>query len=438
MRNEADMAARGAGWSRRATVVALCFLAMVIAYTDRVNIAVAAVAMREELGWSQTTKGLVLSAFYVGYMAFMLPAGWLSQRFGGRRALGVAVIVWSLCTVLTPIAARYSLSALVAVRIAMGIGEAAIFPAILKLYGTWIPPLERTRAVAAMMNGIPVGTVVGFLVSGALLVHFAWPAVMYVFGLVGLLWAMPWFATVRDRPADDPGISKEERVYLAQHVVTESSSGAIPWRALLSSASTWSLIGAQFATTWTLFVLLSWLPSYFRDVQKLSAASAGLFSSLPWVAMALCSLIAAPVSDLLIRRGLSMTRARQLFQCVGLVGSAVLLLAVRDVASANGALAVLCSAAGVLGFTWCGYAPAYIDIAPRHSAIVAAMGTTIGTIPGVIGVAFTGWLVETTGTYAAAFAAPAVISFAGATAFLIFFRAVPLSIGSPGGEGHPR
>lgn len=425
MPTEPDTMSCGTRWSRRATIVALCFLAMVIAYTDRVNLAVAAVAMREEFGWSQTTKGVVLSAFYIGYIAFMLPAGWLSQRFGGRRAIGVAVIAWSICTILTPIAARHSLAALIAVRIAMGVGEAAIFPAILRLYGAWIPPLERTRAVAAMMNGIPVGTVVGFLAAGAILVHWHWPVVMYAFGVVGLVWAIPWFGTVRDDPRDDPRVSAAERSHLATHLVPESAAGAIPWRALLGSPSTWSLIAAQFATTWTLFVLLSWLPSYFRDVQKLTAASAGLFSSLPWVTMAVCSITAAPVSDALIRRGLSMTRARQLFQCTGLIGSAVLLLAIRDVTSPSLALAIVCCATGALGLTWCGYAPAYIDIAPRHSAVVAAMGTTIGTIPGVVGVAATGWLVEVTGTYSAAFTAPAAISFVGATAFLIFFRAEP-------------
>ena len=75
-------------WARRNTVVALVTLASLIAYTDRVNISVAAVAMREHFNWSQTEKGFVLSAFFVGYLLFMFAGGVLATRVGGRNVLG--------------------------------------------------------------------------------------------------------------------------------------------------------------------------------------------------------------------------------------------------------------------------------------------------------------------------------------------------------------
>ncbi|HEX7375412.1 MAG TPA: MFS transporter, partial [Steroidobacteraceae bacterium] len=77
--------------TRRGVLVAMTFLACVVAYTDRVNISVAAVTMKEQLGWSQTEKGLVLSSFFIGYLLFMLASGWLATRYGGKRVLGVAV-----------------------------------------------------------------------------------------------------------------------------------------------------------------------------------------------------------------------------------------------------------------------------------------------------------------------------------------------------------
>ena len=125
----------GRGWGRRHTVMLLCFLALFIAYTDRVNISVAAVAMREQLGWTQTTKGLVLSAFFIGYMLFMIASGWLASRYGGKRVLAAAVVIWSVFTLLTPWAAIHSIAVLVAVRIGLGIGEAAVAPATLSSSG---------------------------------------------------------------------------------------------------------------------------------------------------------------------------------------------------------------------------------------------------------------------------------------------------------------
>ena len=109
------------GWGRRHTVVAMTFLAAFIAYTDRVNIAVAAVQMRVDLGWSQTQKGLVLSSFFVGYMLFMFASGWLANRFGGKRVLGFAVLAWSVFTLLTPLAASISMPALILARCVPGL-----------------------------------------------------------------------------------------------------------------------------------------------------------------------------------------------------------------------------------------------------------------------------------------------------------------------------
>src|SRR3981081_4894322 len=95
----------GRGWGRRHALLILCFLALFIAYTDRVNMSVAAVAMREQLGWTQTTKGFVLSAFFVGYMLFMIVSGWLSHRYGGKRVLAAAGGFWSLVNLLIPLGA---------------------------------------------------------------------------------------------------------------------------------------------------------------------------------------------------------------------------------------------------------------------------------------------------------------------------------------------
>jgi ACS family sodium-dependent inorganic phosphate cotransporter len=89
-------------------------------------------------------------------------------------------------------------------------------------------------------------------------------------------------------------------------------------------------------------------------------------------------------------------------------------------------LALLCSATGALGLTWCGYAPGLIDVAPRYSALVGGFTNTIATIPGIVGVAVTGWLLDVTGTYSAAFILTAGISVLSALVFGLFFSARPL------------
>jgi ACS family sodium-dependent inorganic phosphate cotransporter len=90
------------------------------------------------------------------------------------------------------------------------------------------------------------------------------------------------------------------------------------------------------------------------------------------------------------------------------------------------ALVLLCGATGALGFTWSGFPPSALDLAPRHASLLVGFSNTIGTIPGIVGVAVTGWLVDATGTYAAAFVLTASISAVGALVYALFFDARPL------------
>ena len=413
-------------WPRRHVIVALTFFASLISYTDRVNISVAAVTMKEQFGWSQTEKGFVLSSFYIGYMVFLLASGWLATRFGGKRVLGFAVLAWSVFTLLTPFAAGVSMVVLIATRIAMGIGEAGMYPASYEMFGRWVPYNERARAVSRLLSGIPIGTVLGLLATGWIVSRYGWPMAFYTFGAIGLLWVVAWFRQVRNDPAADSRVTTEERALLPAAVPQTRSIGEVPWRRLLLRVPTLAIVVAHFATTWCLYVLLSWLPSYFRDVQHLSIANAGLFSAAPWVAMFAVTMIAGSVSDRMIEHGWSVTSTRKVMQCTGLLVSAAFLLAMRDVHSPTVALAMLCGATGALGCTWCGYAPSLIDVAPRFSALLGGFSNTVATIPGIVGVAVTGWLVDVTGTYSVAFVLTAILSTAGALVFGVCFNARPL------------
>ena len=415
-----------ARWPRRRVVVALTFVGCIIAYTDRVNISVAAVAMKEHFGWSQTQKGLVLSAFYVGFLLFMFVAGLMATRFGGKRVLGCSVIAWSIFTLLTPWAAMQSLTALLAARIGMGIGEAAMFPAGFELLGRWTPLTERSRALAQLYSGIPLGTLIGLMGSGWIVQRFGWPTVFYVFGATGLLWVIVWFKQVQNDPAADPRVDAEERLLLLKGRTASASVDKTPLRRLLLRAAVLAIVAAHFAIAWSLYVLLSWLPSYFRDVQGLNIANAGLFSAAPWLAMFAATNLAAVVSDRMIKRGVSVMAARKLMLCGGLVVSAAFLLMIREAHSPAAALVLMCAATGALGCTWAGLPPSFLDVAPRHSAVLFGFSNTFATIPGIIGVAATGWLVDLTSTYSAAFVLATIVSAAGALIFWVFFDAQPI------------
>ena len=424
-----ETAAAPSRWARRHTLIALCCAGLVLAYTDRVNISVAAVAMREQFGWSQGVKGLVLSAFFVGYLLFMVASGVLATRFGGRRVLAVAVVWWSVFTLLTPMAAATSLTMLIMARVALGLGEAAVLPASYELFGRWVPAQERSRAVAWFLSGTALGQVIGLTGSGWLTARMGWPSSFHVFGLFGFVWVAVWLASVPREAADPVRLTSAHRDLLMPQGPDAPAAPALrtPWRLLLSSPAIWAIVVGAFCANWTLYLLLAWLPSYFRDVFHLGLANTGLYSAAPWVASFLGMHVAGQVSDSAIARGARVITLRRIMTGISLLGTGSCLLILQYVNHAPAALALICAATAMSGAGVAGYYAGPLDIAPRHAGAVIGFVNTIATIPGVAGVALTGWLLDVTHGYQLTFLITAALGVIGTLFYWRFAADQPIS-----------
>jgi MFS transporter, ACS family, solute carrier family 17 (sodium-dependent inorganic phosphate cotransporter), other len=191
----------GAASGRRHGGVAFAFGAMFLGYTDRVNLAVAAVAMRPQLHWSQSEKGLVLaSSSFRGYFLFQVASGSLAQRFGGKNLLTVAAFWWSACTRLTrslpPHRSPCWGGGARRARPRRG-GSAA---RLLRPLQPLDPAGERGRAVGRFMCGIPLGQIAGLALTGYLTARAGWPASFYLFGALGLVWTLAFIFPGLQRP----------------------------------------------------------------------------------------------------------------------------------------------------------------------------------------------------------------------------------------------
>ena len=184
-------------------VLAFCFLANVVCFVDRTNIAVAALAIQDEYGWSDSDMGVALSSFFYGYAAMQIPSGWLSTKFGGKRVLAVCVALWSMFTIITPLAVHVSFGTLLAARIGMGLAEAASMPCVHSIIGLWFPQTEISFAISFSTSGQAVGTIIALISSP--MVSWYWPFVFYFYGIIGLVWTVffsifcPGVPTTADR-----------------------------------------------------------------------------------------------------------------------------------------------------------------------------------------------------------------------------------------------
>ncbi|MFT6693151.1 MAG: ACS family sodium-dependent inorganic phosphate cotransporter, partial [Neolewinella sp.] len=115
---------------QRHLMILLSAFAVFICYIDRINMSVAIIPMAEDFGWGPQMQGTVLSSFFVGYLLLQIVGGTLADRYGAKVVLGTGVLLWSLFTMLTPLAASFGLGILILNRILMGMGEAVTFPSI--------------------------------------------------------------------------------------------------------------------------------------------------------------------------------------------------------------------------------------------------------------------------------------------------------------------
>jgi len=393
-------------WPEHYTVLFLVCAAVFISYIDRTSISVGAIAMQAEFGWDERQKGLVLAAFFAGYLLLQIPAGSLSTRFGGRRVLGAGVVLWSLFTVLTPAAALLSLPALLTARVGLGLGEASVFPASINMIGRWVPPEGRTRAVALMVSILLLATVFALLVTGWLIQLYGWAMPFYAFGALGFVWALAWYRTVREGSA-------------FALTVTDAPVD-IPWGRLLRLPAVWAIVCAHFCSNWVLFLQLAWLPSYFKSVHSVSLTNAGLLSAIPWFIGFLSGNAAGHVADRLLRSGHSPRVVRKTMQTIALLGPAAAMLLLPSVHTATAALLLICFMTATFSCSASGFASNCFDIAPRYASVIWGLSNAVAALPGVIGVYITGWLVQRTGHYTAPFYLTAGVVIFGSLVFTTF------------------
>jgi ACS family sodium-dependent inorganic phosphate cotransporter len=386
-------------------VVILCGLAVLISYLDRTNISVAALPMQEQFKWDETTKGYVLSSFFVGYMLLMAASGALANRYGGRMVLGIAVLWWSLFTALTPPAAMMGFGALITARIALGLGEAAVFPASINMIGRWVPRANRSRAVALFTSCLSIGTMISLPVTGWMIRDFGWPMPFYIFGALGIVWALFWYGMVRE--GRNPDVPEET-----------STSRSIPWGRLLGSRPVWAIIINHFCSNWALYVMLAWLPTYFKRTFDVSLANAGLLSAAPWLAYFIMANAGGWFADKLMVSGKSPTFVRKLMQCSAVAGAGTFLLLLQLAPNATTAMLLMCCATGTMSLCLSGFAANPFDVAPKYADVVWGLSNTAGTLPGIIGVAVTGWLIDKTGNFNAPFLLTAGVGYVGAIVML--------------------
>lgn len=137
-------------------VTGCIFLCTLVCYIERQGYSIAFTEIANEADLSESSKGRVLSSFFIGYAGMQLPGGWLAARHGGSRVLAASFAIWGFISLfITPGAIHDNKTEfMTACRIAVGASQGLFIPASHTLLADWIPVHERGRLVSLAMSGM--------------------------------------------------------------------------------------------------------------------------------------------------------------------------------------------------------------------------------------------------------------------------------------------
>ncbi len=390
-------------WPQRYTVVALFFLGTALCYIDRVSISVAIIPLARQFGYDSTAQGLVMSAVFWGYLWTQLVGGWMADRFGGHRVLAAGVAIWSLATFVTPFAAAVTFSALLAARVLLGLGEGVNFPSIHSLTARWTLPSERARVLSVNYSGMYVGTVAALSASPLIIKSLGWPALFYISGALGAVWVAVWMWLAADRPEASSRIGAAELELIVSMRTAAPRAVRVPWAAIAREKAVWAIVVAHFCSNFGFNILLLWMPTYLHHTFAVPLERVGGYSIIPWIVTFFVISFSGWLADALIARGFGVGTVRKSMQSAAFAIGAISLIAVPAAASPAIAVAMLTVAASANGISSAAFGVNHLDVAPTYAGILMGISNTIATIPGIIGVAATGLIVQTTHSFSAVF-----------------------------------
>lgn len=390
-------------------LVLLCILYLLL-YVDRVNLSVAAAAIKNEFHLSSTQLGLAFSAFGYGYAVFQIIGGWVGDRIGARRTLTFFLLFWG-CVAIS-IGFVNSLATLIVARIALGIAEGAALPNATRAISIWLP-VERRASAQGLVHGFSrFGTAIAAPIIVTVTLFFGtWRSAFWVLGGIGLIWAMVWAWYYRNTPRAHPGMHSESTISgPSADANVAPAVASVPWGPLIKRMA--PTIGVWFCQGWTFWMFLSWIPLFLLTQYKIDLKSSALFTACVFFSGVAGDLVGGFLSDRILRKTGSLAKARRNIIMVAFAGTALFVAPVIFVRH-DVNVVVLCLS-GALFFLELMTGPIWAvptDIAPNYSGTAAGLMNAGSAVASILTPLVFGFLVDQTGNWN--------VPFIGSFAFLI-------------------
>ncbi|CAG9125844.1 unnamed protein product [Plutella xylostella] len=340
--------------------------------------------------WNKATQEMIVFSFFVSYTATMIPLGVVVQRLGWKLPLCAAMLANGVLSVLSPWSVMYGgWKCLCLVRILQGATQSMLFPSVQTMLAKWAPFSERGRLSTYVYTGLPLGSTIGFQVSGFLSSssYFGWPVTFWFCGVLSLICFGLIAAFGVATPYDHPSISEEEFLY-----ITGSTSSDIvpkrrstPWKHILTSKAFWAMVVVQIGSTMGHLFVFTEIPQYLNNVLHIDLKYNGWFSSLPFVCMLFAAVLYGNLSDFLVsNKYLSLRNVRRIGNTIGVPMAGAFLLSFSCVSDARAAGALLAMYSVMHAAVFIGFHINHVDLAPNFAGPLMAVSNMLAHLSGLL------------------------------------------------------
>lgn len=407
----------------RFVIASLLFIAGIINYMDRAALGVAAPFVKKDLGLSPSELGLIFSTFFFGYAAFAFVGGHLADRYGPRSVYSWAAAAWSILCGLTGAVGGFT--SMLIVRILFGFAEGPMNSTTNRTITTWFPREETSRTIGFTFSGQTVGSAIAAPVVGLLAIAYGWRISFFAIGALGLVWVAAWRWLMTDKPTDNRRVGHAEIDMIARSrsVDVVPQHEAKPLGHYLALPSTLSLGLGMFAVNYTLYIFLSWLPSYLTNALNLPVKQMAFVAAIPWACGFVGYVGGGVVADFMYKHMENHVSARKIATILPLALAAVALLAVNMATGATMAVSLIAFAVMMLTASVQACWATIHELVPQtRVGGVSGFIHLLSNISGIIGPTATGLAVQYLGGYSSAFAVASAVAVAGVVAMAIFVK----------------
>ncbi len=373
-----------------------------VSYLLRTNISVSAELMMPALGLSKVAMGQIFTSFLIGYAVFQIPGGMLGDRIGPKVTLGVSVLVWGVCTILTGSVTRSTsflflspFALLWLIRFVLGLAEATTYPVGTRVVYNWIEPRRRAFATSLMLTGTSVGAAVASPLMSWLMVRVGWQAAFWITSGAAFLVAIAWFLFAANKPPND--VLRTRVSQFPERIHEPDSTSNL--KEILRSKRVVLLCLSYISEGYVLFLFVFWLYIYLVEVRGFGLLKGGLIASLPWIT----GLCFTPVGGFVADR-LAITRGRlagsKYVITTGYSASGILLFAAAYSSHRLVCIVALCLSVGFLMGAEAPFWTCATYFSGKHSGTVSGVMNTAGILGGIAStslipvlVSHFGWLV---------------------------------------------